>query len=425
MATSRETKKFVDSAGVTKIYQTFKSDLQTAVGVIDQAKANTSHTHVMADITDFSGGGGGVGQEYKVSGVTKGEIFNDYTNNIASGAYSHAEGKGQATGDYAHAEGGPNTDGHVPVASGESSHAEGTNSRATAKGAHAEGASLADNDYAHSEGVNTRAKGYYSHAGGCGSNALGAQSFATGGYSNAQGTGSFSVGPGLSISGVTHIYLTGAAGATTYTVTGDTQSDYYGVAFGDTSAAIEERMFYPVISHSGQSVTLSHTLNPDEAWNAHEVGIRITCCATNTGSVAFGTGRSLGQYSFIAGSKNRAEADYSVAMGFACRAANKYAVAFGSQTVAGGSGTLTAGTGTIAAAANSVAFGKYNTQNANMLFQIGQGTSGSARADVFSIDLSGNTIIAGNATVGGNLTVTGELIVPSTAGTSVNSMWIV
>ena len=423
MATSRETKKFVDSAGVTKIYQTFKSDLQTAIGIIDEEKADAAHTHVMADITDFSGGG--VGQEYKVEGVTKGEIFNDYTNNIASGAYSHAEGKGQATGDYAHAEGGPNTDGHVPVASGESSHAEGTNSRATAKGAHAEGASLADNDYAHSEGVNTRAKGYYSHAGGCGSNALGNMSFATGGYSNAQGTGSFSVGPGLSISGVTHIYLTGEAGATTYTVTGDTQSDYYGVAFGDTSAAVEERIFYPVISHSGQSVTLSHSLNPDEAWNAHEVGIRITCCATNTGSVAFGTGRSLGQYSFIAGSKNRAEADYSVAMGFANRAANKYAVAFGSQTVAGGSGTLTAGTGTIAAAANAVAFGKYNTQNTNMLFQIGQGTSGSARADVFSIDLSGNTIIAGNTTIGGNLTVNGELIVPSTAGTSVNSMWIV
>ena len=58
-------------------------------------------------------------------------------------------------------------------------------------------------------------------------------------------------------------------------------------------------------------------------------------------------------------------------MGFACRAANKYATALGNQTVAGGTGTLTAGTGTVAAAANSVAFGKYNTQNTNMLFQIG------------------------------------------------------
>lgn len=58
-------------------------------------------------------------------------------------------------------------------------------------------------------------------------------------------------------------------------------------------------------------------------------------------------------------------------MGYSNRAANKYAVAFGTQTVAGGSGTLTAGTGTVAAAANAVAFGKYNTQNNKMLFQIG------------------------------------------------------
>lgn len=47
----------------------------------------------MADITDFSGGGG-VGQEYKVEGVTKGEIFNDYTNNVASGIHSFAAGEG-------------------------------------------------------------------------------------------------------------------------------------------------------------------------------------------------------------------------------------------------------------------------------------------------------------------------------------------
>ena len=52
MATSRETKKFVDSAGVTKIYQTFKSDLQTAIGIIDEEKANTSHTHTLKIASD-------------------------------------------------------------------------------------------------------------------------------------------------------------------------------------------------------------------------------------------------------------------------------------------------------------------------------------------------------------------------------------
>ena len=60
-----------------------------------------------------------------------------------------------------------------------------------------------------------------------------------------------------------------------------------------------------------------------------------------------------------------------------------------------------------------------------MLFQVGYGSSASSRLDLFNVDTSGNATIAGNTTIGGNLTVNGELIVPSTAGTSVNSMWIV
>lgn len=48
----------------------------------------------------------GIGQQYYDSATAKGEIFNDYTNNVASGEYSHAEGyKTNAQGDYSHAEG--------------------------------------------------------------------------------------------------------------------------------------------------------------------------------------------------------------------------------------------------------------------------------------------------------------------------------
>jgi hypothetical protein len=78
------------------------------------------------------------------------EIFNDYYHNVASGDWSHAEGSDTtASGDYSHAEGSDTT------ASGIASHAEGANT--TASGA-----------YGHAEGSNTTASGMYSHAEGCG-----------------------------------------------------------------------------------------------------------------------------------------------------------------------------------------------------------------------------------------------------------------
>lgn len=62
------------------------------------------------------------------------EIFNDYTNNIATGKFSHAEGSNTtASGEQSHAE-GSNT-----RASGQFSHAEGSNTIATNKGEHAQG----------------------------------------------------------------------------------------------------------------------------------------------------------------------------------------------------------------------------------------------------------------------------------------------
>ena len=84
-----------------------------------------------------------VGRAYN----NKGEIFNDYYLNVASGLYSHAEGgQTDATADYA--------------------HAEGFNSLASAKYSHAEGWSTASGLYAHSEGKGTTASADFSHAQG-------------------------------------------------------------------------------------------------------------------------------------------------------------------------------------------------------------------------------------------------------------------
>lgn len=77
-----------------------------------------------------------------------GEVYNDYTNNVATGSYSHAEGiKTTASGSNSHAEG------YYTTASGSHSHAEGI--KTTAKG-----------NFAHTEGYYTSAFGNYAHAEG-------------------------------------------------------------------------------------------------------------------------------------------------------------------------------------------------------------------------------------------------------------------
>lgn len=91
-----------------------------------------------------------------------GEVFNDYTVNKATGAYSHAEGnKTIASGDVSHAEGIGTT------ASGSYCHTEGWNTTASGDISHAEGASTrATGYYSHAEGYYTRASSRYQHVQG-------------------------------------------------------------------------------------------------------------------------------------------------------------------------------------------------------------------------------------------------------------------
>ena len=90
------------------------------------------------------------------------EIFNDYTYNVATGIFSHAEGEHTtASGDDSHAEGEHTT------ASGDSSHAEGEHTTASGDDSHAEGANtIASGDSSHAEGLHTTASGENSHAEG-------------------------------------------------------------------------------------------------------------------------------------------------------------------------------------------------------------------------------------------------------------------
>ena len=136
--------------------------------------------------------GSGVGQSYpnEVDEVNNpigapGEIFNVYEDseelpgmkkNIASGAYSHAEGAATtASGAYSHAEGAATTasgtyshaEGAATTASGIDSHAEGFQTTASGIGSHAEGfQTTASGDNSHTEGSYTIASTLSQHVQG-------------------------------------------------------------------------------------------------------------------------------------------------------------------------------------------------------------------------------------------------------------------
>ena len=141
-----------------------------------------------------------VGKTYTIDGeeviAGKGaEVFNDYSTNIASGQYAHAEGVNniadgsashaegygvKATGSYSHAEG------YETTASESRSHAEGWSTEATAQAAHAEGfATHATGQFSHAEGDNSTASGRASHAEGYGTDAVADYSHAEGMNTNA------------------------------------------------------------------------------------------------------------------------------------------------------------------------------------------------------------------------------------------------
>ena len=172
----------------------------------------TTVTHTNTEYEVSGSSSSGVGQLYpnEVDDATNptgspGEIFNVYEDdensgvikNIASGAYSHAEGASTtASGQASHAEG------FGTIASGNVSHAEGTDTTASGIGSHTEGEHTeAIGDSSHAEGTFTTASGNYSHAEGSDTEASGVGSHAEGQRTTSSNQGSHSEGVNTSASG--------------------------------------------------------------------------------------------------------------------------------------------------------------------------------------------------------------------------------
>ena len=114
----------------------------------DPGSTPESEAGVGANVADQEFVIGNGSEEQTVIAEQGAEIFNDYEQNIAVGAYSHAEGTATlATGEASHAEG------YNSKALGDYTHAEGEETIAKGYGAHSEGEyTIAIEDAAHAEG---------------------------------------------------------------------------------------------------------------------------------------------------------------------------------------------------------------------------------------------------------------------------------
>lgn len=199
---------------------------------------------------------------------------------------------------------------------------------------------------------------------GCGSKATGEHSFAMG--HSVEATGSMSVALG---------YLTKAIGVRSI-------AGGYGESGEGLDAKGDNSFSFGVRTHAngGTSVALGHESKAN-------------------GNTSFACGlrsQADGDFSFAAGNATKANAASSTAFGITSQATGYGSMATGSGTVAAGKYSLTAGWQTRThkdAVDGQVAFGKYNAEEPNALFIIGNGTSDTDRKNAFEVTKDGGIIL--------------------------------
>lgn len=305
-----------------------------------------------------------------VTAGTGAEIFNDYNEreydsdgdylngNIASGNYSHAEGRGTtASGEAAHAEGG------ITVASGLGSHAEGGYTTASSNFAHAEGSyTVASGLVSHAEGSNTNALGAGAHAEGDSTTASGSYSHAEGGYTMT--TSNTSLKPSTPIE----------TNAGEYT---------HAEGVGSIASGAAAHAEGAITLASGQYSHAEGTSTISSGYGSHAEG-GYTCTGTATVTVPNLVSYDSGDYAHAEGYGTIASGAFSHAENGYTTASGNWSHAEGTYTTASGDCSHAAGRSTTALN-NQYVIGHYNangtagasTGTTGDAFIIGKGSAGS------------------------------------------------
>lgn len=224
--------------------------------------------------------------------------------------------------------------------------------------------------------------------------------------------------------GITRTFRMGlTATNTTYTVS---VSDSSGGAVTKTTSYVT----FATSPTRGSTITITYTTASSYA-KAYTLGVRgsgnvgsysvaegVGCVAGGTYSHAEGDASSaVGQFAHAEGNSTSAQGPSSHAEGANTAARGPYSHAEGDLTFANGrcshtegSSTTAAGDyshvqnlGTSAAYEAQTAIGKYNANDPNNAFEVGNGTN-NARSNALAVDWSGNMTLAGGITLGTTLT---------------------
>ena len=335
------------------------------------------------------------------------EIFNDYTHNVATGNFSHSEGKqNTVNGEASHAEGYGNTinaihahaEGNTNTISADDSHAEGQGNSVSGEYAHAEGyKNKVQSNAGHAEGNTTIVSAVNAHAEG---NSTYVHSTAE--NSHAEGTGSYT--KGVNAHAENSSYANGKNSHSGGEATaGGVNSFAHGVK-GTLASGVNSIALVSGTASGEGSVAMNYSK------------------ATGKGSVAIGLGTiASGEYSLSQGHETRANNHDSHAEGYGTHASGDQSHTEGIVTTTNGLASHAEGqgstTGTNATAAHAEgsytiannesehAQGKYNvsdTENSGTLFTIGNGTANDKRHNVVGIYHNGDINIEGPNTTNHN-----------------------
>lgn len=325
----------------------------------------------------------------------------------AKGKYSHAEGyKTSAYANYSH------TEGYTTYAGNTYAHAEGLNTTAEGVGSHAEGGSsktISTSGYSHAEGERTTAMGVDSHSEGKLTQAYGQISHAEGykttsygNYSHTEGYKTSAYGQGSHAEGWnSSAYNTGshAEGANTTSYGYAAHAEGWSTSANEGGAHAEgyKTTAYGKGAHAeGQNTSAYESTSHAEGYKTY---------AVNVGSHAEGYNTTATPYTHAEGSNTYASGSQGAhAEGSGSKALGSSSHAEGNSTTAYGTSSHAAGYYTSAAGDYQTVIGKYNNPNTTDAFQIGWGTSTSAKKNVFAVNQSGDTTIANAVTLKYNST---------------------